>query len=783
MLLHYLKIAFRNILKDKVYSLINLIGLFAAIACCFLLIFWIKFELTFEDCHPKAGRIYKVLEVEKRTDGFVKKEYIPGIARELKQAFPEIETAIVISHYEFKPFFYEDKEAIMLDYTRTAPDYLDMFTYEYIEGNKENVLKNGGAIISEETAKRFFGTEPAIGKTVATGGEPFVETFNIQAVVRIPQNTHFKFGLLDITRPRNDGQHYILVKENTRFSEETQRRMADFLGTIRETENKLSFLPVKDIHLHSPQELANNSVWQTFGDLNQIYLYSIVALLVLSIAVINYINTSTARAINRMKEVGVRKVTGSTQRQLILRFLSEAFIISAAAIVFALIASKILFPEFSMLMGYQVSFHLDFNTILIALAVCLLITLFSGGYAAFYLSSFDPVTVLRGGNNTGSKDNLRKILIGFQFILSIGMFISTWIIYKQVHYIFTTDTGINRENIIMLDAGLWYSVDDFREVMTRENPNVLDATITTVAPYNVGFNYKGVSWEGHPDELKEVEFGHIFCNYRYANTFGLKMIEGEFIQPWGWWQFTDEKSYNIVINESFKKLMGVDNPIGITVKYGQGETGKIVGVVKDFNFKPLKEPITPLLISYNPEICMNVFVKTTGKDKKETLDYILKKYREMGPLTGGRPVIYRTAEEDYNNMYQSEVRTMKMLTIFSIISLCLSIMGIFGMVSFMIEKRTKEIAIRRINGAETKDVIALFIFDFLKIIGIACAIAIPVSFYILFRWIQTYAFRTSLSWWIFVLVPLCISLITALLIAVQVYLTTRQNPADVIKTE
>jgi len=485
-----------------------------------------------------------------------------------------------------------------------------------------------------------------------------------------------------------------------------------------------------------------------------------------------------------MKEVGVRKVTGSTQWQLIVRFLSDAFVISAASIILAMIASKFLFSEFSAIMGNQAPFSFDFSTIMIALVVCLVITILSGGYAAFYLSSFGPITVFRGGANPGSKDNLRKVLIGLQFFLSIGMLISTSVIYKQTRYMFAADIGIDSKNIIILDTSLWYQVDDFIQVIKRENPNIIDATIAWGAPYNVEYEHRGVSWEGSPDAAKGVEFGQISCDYHYANTFGLKMIAGEFIQPgWTLWLNGGEKSFNIVINQSFQKLMGVDNPIGITVNYGG--SGKIIGVVKDFNFKPLKEPITPLIISFDPEACIKVYIKTTGRNKKETLDYILKKYKEMSLFVTefGRPVIYHTVEDDFNAMYKTELRTIKMLTVFSIISLFLSVMGIFSMVSFMIEKRRKEIAIRRINGAETKDIIVLFLFNFLKIIGIACCIAIPVSFVILYKWIQAYAFRTSMSWWIFVGVPVVVSLITAALIAVQVFLTTRQNPADSIKLE
>jgi len=659
-----------------------------------------------------------------------------------------------------------------------------MFFYEYIEGNKENVLNNNGVIMSEETAEKFFGKESAIGKTVSFGSGNFLRC-NVQAVVRIPQNTHMKFGILDPKGRGDYGVHYILLKENTRFSEETQRRMTNFLSTTRETENKLSFQPLKDIHLHSPKELVINTEWQTFGDLKQIYLFSFIALLILTIAIINYVNTSTARAMSRMREVGIRKVTGSTRRQLILRFLSDAFIISAVSIVLALIASKFLFPEFSMMMGNQVVFFLDFNSILIALTVCLFITILSGGYAAFYLSSFDPVIVLRGGVNPVSKENFRKFLIGFQFFLSLGMLISTLFIYKQIHYMFTADTGVDRKNIIILDTGLWYQVEDFFQVIKRENTNIIDATIAWGAPYNAEYGYSGVSWEGSSDAVKEIEFAQVFCDYHYANTFGLQVIAGEFIQPgWGWWQYSDENSRNIVINQTFQKTMGVDNPVGITVNYAWGLSGKIIGVVKDFNFKPLKEPITPLIISFNPEACNKVYIKTTGNNKKETLDYILKKYREMGtPATNNRPIMYHTVEDDFNAMYNTEIRTTKILTVFSIISLCLSVMGIFGMVSFMIEKRTKEIAIRRINGAETKDIIILFILNFAKIIGVAYAIAVPASFIILFRWIQTYAFRTTLSWWIFIFVLLIVSLITAVLIAVQVFFTTRKNPAEVVKKE
>jgi putative ABC transport system permease protein len=435
-----------------------------------------------------------------------------------------------------------------------------------------------------------------------------------------------------------------------------------------------------------------------------------------------------------------------------------------------------------MLMGNQIAFRIDFNNILIALVVCLFITILSGGYTAFYLSSLEPVIILRGGFRPGSKDSLRKILIGFQFFLSIGVMIATLIIYRQINYMFTTDTGVDRKNILVINAGYWEHSDDFIKAIKSENPNIMDASFAFMTPYNATYNYTGVSWAGSPEEVKEIEIAKIFCDHHYASTFGLKMISGEFIQS-GLDRLNEESENadHIVINEAFQRMMGVDNPIGITL---YPENGKITGVVKDFNFKPLKEPITPLIFSYNPPAHTKLYIKITGNNKKETIDYIRDKYNEMGGyLQKARPFAYFTVEDDYKAMYKSELRTIKILSIFSILSLCLSVLGIIGMVLFLVETRTKEIAIRRINGAETKDIIYLFILNFVKIIGFSSVIAIPVCIFILQRWIQAYAYRTSMSWWIFILVPTTVTLITAVGISLQVFFTARQNPAEMVKRQ
>jgi putative ABC transport system permease protein len=779
MVKHYLKISVRNIVKDRGYSAVNIIGLSIAVACCFLLIFWVKFELSYENCYPNAGRIYRLMIEEAREDGVHYNSWIrPSITDKLKETFPQIEAATA-EHPEALPFVEvgkEDRDGIMATLVSAQEDYLRMFTLEYVEGSPQSVMQNKGCIMTEETARKFFGNRLTIGKKVVFGSG---HEYTIEAVVKMPVNTGIRFDILD-PNGRLYGNHYIMLKKGQRVTPEFERQLADFLSSQNDTKNKLRLQPIRDMHLHAPASIDPNVA----GRLNQIYLFSFAALLILIVAVINYVNTSIARALNRMKEVGVRKVAGAERKQLMARFLFESFILSFVAVLMALVLTQTFFAGFSELMGNRIAFGLDGMTVVIALTVCLTVTLLSGGYAAFYLSSLNPVFILQGASKTGSKEMLRKVLMGVQFFFSVAILICTLVIYRQINAIFNADTGVDRKNIIVLESSLWYQAEDFIQIIKKENAEILDATIASSPPYYTLWGYSGVSWEGSSDAVKEVEFTQIFCDHHYANTFGLQVISGEFIPPGlKWWQSSDEKSFNIVINESFQRLMGEGNPLGITVTYGWGMKGKIIGVVKDFNFKPLRTSITPLIISFNPESCTDVFIKTTGNNKQSTLDYILAKYKEMKPGYAKRPIMYHTVDDDYNKMYETELRTAKMLSFFSFISFFLSLMGVISMISLMIEKRTKEIAIRKINGASTMDIIRLFTRDIVAIAFAASVVAIPICFAVMYGWLQNYVYRTPLDGWMFVVIPLFVILVTASIITVQVRLTARKNPVESLRTE
>jgi putative ABC transport system permease protein len=774
MIKHYLTIAFRSMTKEKGYSAVNIIGLSIAAACCFLLIFWVKFELSYENGYPDADRIYQVVKVEERDDGAHRSTFIrPSIYKGLKEQFPQIEASTYL-HLETLPFVEEGKEeqeGILLTLGTSNEDFLQIFSYIYMEGSPQSVAKNRECIITKESAEKLFGNTSPVGKTILFANS----RYKIGAVIELPVNTDIRFDILDCFRQLY-GRHYLMLKKEAKLRPELRTQIGNFLSMEQDTKDKLELQAIRDMHLHSD--------WVDSNKLNQIYLFSFIALLILFIAIINYVNTSVARAINRVKEVGVRKITGSTRRQLITRFLFDSFILSFLAVLIALAGVKVLFPDFSEIMGLKIGLAIDFGIILIAIGFCLLTSILSGGYAAFYLSSFSPVDLFRGGSKTGSKERLRKILIGFQFFLCISMLICTVFIYRQINGILNVDTGVNRKNIIVLESSLWYDAENFIQEIKKGNPNVMEASIAMCAPFNAEWGYAGIYWEGSKEEIQKTAFAEICCDSHYAGVFGLQLIAGEFIPPGlSWWQDSKDDSYNIVINEAFQKLMNEENPLGITITYGWGRTGKIIGVVKDFHFKPLKEKITPLIISYNPEASMSVYVKTTGRNQKETLAYILNQYKKMKPDYTRRPVMYHTAEEEYNKMYASEWRIARLSFIFSILSFVLSLMGVVSMVSFMAEKRTKEIAIRKINGATVFDVIRLFISEIIKTGIVASIPAIVVSYWVINRWLSDYIYRISLSGWIFILVPLFVFAIVGMVISLQIHRTARKNPLDSLRSE
>lgn len=788
--LHYVTISFRGIFNDKTYTAINVLGLSVSISCCFLLIFWIRFQLSFESCFPKADRIYKVLQVENAADGSHYTDWIrPPVFGQLKNKIPEVQAATFI-YREALPLSFNGSEGILSDCVSSTTDFLKMFSFVYLEGSPETVIRSHGCIVTEEFARKFFENSSAVGK-VLSFGQKYASLYKIAAVVKIPDNTQIRFDLLNpFGRSFAGGVHYIMIQKNALFDEQRQHQFSSLLKEIQGADKQLVFQRLKDIHLKSPKEIVSANSADVYGNMDEIYIFSAAVLLILIVAIINYINTSVAKALSRMKEVGVRKITGSSRQQLILRFLTEAFILSGISVVISILFTKWFFPYFSEIMGDPVPFNFDGMTVLIAVGVGFLISLLSGGYAAFYLSSFDPVSVFRGSREGGlSKDRFRRLLIMSQFFLSISILICTAIVYKQIHTIYTQNTGVNRNNILVLETGLWYQSEDFIQRIKRENPDIIDASMASDAPYNINWRASGVSWSGAPEAASKVLIGYVYCDSHYDDVFRLKVTAGKFIDAFKWFgNDRDEDAFDIVINEAFKKMMSIENPLGVTITYGSEEAylhGKIIGIVKDFNFRPLREPVYPLILCFNMEAEGKLYIKTTGRNKQQTLNYILNKYKELSYQYNDnkRPPMYYYAEEEYQKMYRRELRSAHAMVTFSVISLILSLLGIASMVSFMVEKRIKEIAIRKISGADTTDIAVLFLKDFILLGAVASVFAIPVCYLIMNNWIQNYIYRTTLDWWIFITVPAVILFIASMVVVCQIFISSNKNAVESLRSE
>jgi len=777
MYLHYLTIAWRNLFREKSYSVINIICLSLAVASCFLLVFWIKYELSYENCYPDNERIYRVLQLTQRSDGVTRSNKIrPGISNELKQWFPQIESSDMLQfgslpYYEYAA---ETKDPFILrECISNNIEILDIFPFKFLEGTLENVIKERTFIITKEAAQRIWGNVSPVGKSIYFGSTN-ISLFTIGAVIELPVNTDLKFDILRLSRldRPEGGNHFIKFKKDVKLTPELKTEITNFLTTIQGKDEKLELEPLRDMHL---------SEWEHPGRQSQLWLFGVIAFMALILAVINYVNTSIARAMNHLKEVGVRKITGSTRSQLIIRFLSDTLLLSLIAVVLALIITKILFPHFSTIMGLKTDLHYDFVSMLIAVMFIFFVSVLAGGYSAFYLSSFGPALLFRGGTLTGSRHRLRQALIGLQFFLCFGTLICTALVYKQLNHILNADTGVERNNIISIQTGLWYGTEDFIKRMKAENPNILEISLAGSTPFNVQAGYQGVSWEGGSDNLKYTKCAEISCDSHYADLWGLELIDGRFILPGlKWWQYKNEESLAIVVNETFTKMMGEPNPVGLTVAYDENRRGKIVGVVKDFNFKPLKEKIEPLLLCFNPEATRTLFVKTTGIDNERTLAFLFDEYRKAH---NNMPLVYRTAEDEYDEMYSAELRVSKLTFYFSVMALLLSLLGVVSMISFMVEKRTKEIAIRKINGAKIIHIIGLFVKD-VAVAGIAVFIpACIVAFYIMRSWIDNYVYRTTLDFRIFAAIPTATLLLTLLVVSVQVFFTARKNPLNSLRNE
>ncbi|HTL09008.1 MAG TPA: ABC transporter permease [Chitinophagaceae bacterium] len=795
MLRNLLLVALRNFIRDKGYSLLNLLGLTIGITFSLFLIFYIKDELSYDRYHKKADRIYRINSYIKEKDKEVMNWAITPfpLAPALKKDYPEVEEAVrfvgngrtMYKNGELR--FYEDKVYY------ADSNLFKVFTYPFIEGDMNTALMAPNSmVLTQSVAEKYFGKNKSyVGKTLLNDKG---DIYKITGVVKdVPSNSHIIFRVL-LSRSSlppdfanswgNFGFYtYVLLRPNTNaaaFEKKMLPVYEKYLAPIfaqYSIKIKMGAQRITDIHLRS--DMTNEP--EELGSISYIYIFGAVALFMLLIACINYMNLTTARSARRAKEIGIRKVTGSTKTQLIAQFLVESTLTAFFALLLSIGFIALFLPMFNSISGKSISFSslMEPGTFLILLAIVLFVGLLGGSYPAFYLAQFNPVSILKGSlSKSSSNVALRRVLVVVQFSISMIMLICTWVVYGQLKYLRSKDLGFDKSQVASLTVN---ANNDVRGKILalqnelRKNPHIASVSTAQSTPggQNVNFNLFSVeSASGFVE--KGVDCYAVDENY--FKTLGMKITAGRNFSGPG------DTLHSIIVNENMVKYFGWQNPLGKRVKY-PGDTSKfyleVVGVVKDFNQKSLYNPIAPLLLFYRPN-CYNLQVKLDGKDIPGTLSNIEKTWKTF---FADLPFQYTFLDQDFDSQYAADQKRGKIFTAFSILTILITCLGLLGLIAFTTQQRQKEISIRKIMGAGLAEIVPLITKSFVWLVGISCLIAFPVAYLFMDKWLKIFPYNTGLRVAPFLLSALTVLFITLLTVIFHTVKAAMANPAKNLRTE
>jgi putative ABC transport system permease protein len=724
------------------------------------------------------------------------------MSRALIDEYPEVIQAVRLfkSHREVL-VRYQDGVFNEERFFYTDPIFFDVFTMALVQGDSKTALSQPNSlVISQSTAKRYFGEEDPIGKTISVDDKM---DFKITAVAEnVPANSHFHFDFLASFATLDLSQDpswfnsclytYIVLPKDypfrqleAKFSElvrksvgpQIQAGMGISIDNFFKLGNKFGFFlqPLQAIHLHSNLDFE----LEPTSDVRYVYIFSAIAVFILLVACINFMNLSTARSSTRAKEVGVRKVLGSRRSQLIRQFLTESILLSSAALLFALALVELILPVFNSLIGKKLTIGFSHFLFLPGIiGVILVVGIVAGSYPSFFLSAFQPATVMRGQPGAGLKSGrLRSVLVVSQFSISVILLIGTFIIASQLEYIRNKKLGFDKEHIVVIErAG---AVEKSRQAFKNDllkNHQVLNVTVSNYLPGR-GFNMIGFKAEGAAtDEMEIVNLWQ--GDHDFASTLRLEMAAGRFFSA------EDSADSSIVINESAAELFGFEEPVGkhlMTTVKGQVEAYEVIGVVKDFHYESLHQKIRPMAIVLLSEGAGSyVSVRIGAENISRTLAFLKKTWQSFAP---GQPFEYSFLDDDFDRLYRAEQRAGQLFTAFSVLAGFIACLGLFGLASFTAEQRTKEIGVRKILGASLSGIIALLSKDFLKWVLIANIIAWPVSYYAMNRWLQNFAYRISIGPWAFLSAALIALGIAILTVSFQSVRAALANPVDSLRYE
>ena len=797
MLLNYIKIAFRNFLNQRLFSSLNIFGLAIGMAAVWLMVLYVADELSYDRFHEKSDRIFRVVhEAKWSTGGFKLAPTSAPYAQALQNDYPEIEKTVRINAEGGGTIQFGEKAIETNNVFFADASIFGVFSYPMLYGDSTTALQGSQKIVLTKTlAEKLFGkASDALGKTIFFSNN-YPNT--VSGVIEdVPENSHLHFQALR-SLPENytsgwqesDVYTYILLKKGADASK-LEQKLAGFFPKYLKKEignvaYKLMLQPLTSIHLNSnlDYELSAN------GNMKTIYIFSVVAALILIIACINYINLYTARSMKRVREVGVRKAVGSRRGQLVSQFLTESFLMTILAGSTGMLLVKLTLPFFNELAdkSLTISYHDQWSTALTAIAAMAIIGLVSGIYPAFILSGFRPVNALKGqiGNQIGGQQ-FRRSLVVFQFAVTVVMIACSGIVYRQLYYVNHKDLGFNKDQVLTFHIDKEEARRQIQAIKEKLNQSPLIESVAA-ASNPLGNNSLGAGGLFIETETGEMPSStqiikKFAADGDYVKTLEIKLLQGR--------SFHDDSPADqtgaLLVNEAFVKKQGWNDPIGKRIKYfidGNGGTkeAKVIGVVADFHTYSLQHKIEPLVIQLPaPSDKDNVYVRIQRGKTKEALAYISSAYKPFDPEA---KLDFHFIDENFSKQYQAEQKQGNVLLAFAILAVIIACMGLFGLTAFAAEARTKEIGVRKVSGASVQNVVLLLSRDFLKLVSIAIVISVPVAIYAMQEWLKNFEYRTDLSWWIFALAGTSALVIALLTVSFQAIKAALVNPVESLRGE
>jgi len=782
---HYLLLIYRNIVRNKSYFFINLTGLTAGLVCTMLIYLWVRDEMRMDKFHEKDSRLFQVMEFQNYADEIMTTTSTPGLLAEtLKEEIPDVEYAATTTWVNPYTLSIKDHNVKAKGY-HVGPDYFNIFSYVLLEGHPDKVLQDKlSIVISRDLARRLFGSEDnAVGKAVEFQHE---KSFLVSGVFEdTPTNSSYQFDFVlnfeslkeEEEWLRNWGSNgpstYVILREGS-DAVAVSEKIKDVVKARNEQSNVTLFLkPFSERYLFGRYENGK----QAGGRIEYVQLFSIIAIFILIIACINFMNLSTARASRKAKEVGIKKSLGAQRQSLVIQFLSESLVTAFLALILGFSIVWLFLPQFNIITGKRITISgNDVELLAWFSGITIFTGIIAGSYPALYLSGFKPAAVLKG-EVRGSLGELwaRKGLVVFQFFLSVILIVSVLVIYKQIDFVQSRNLGYNKEHLIQIpvEGKVKENVNTFLQEV-KKIPGVVSASSSGHSMLGRNNNTSGLEWEGkNPEDI--ILFENMSVNYGLIETMGIELTEGR--------TFSEEHSTDtskIIFNEAAIRIMNMKDPIGKTVKLWEEYNFEIIGVVKDFHFQSMHDVVNPLFFTLSPDNTWNVALRMEAGREKETLVALNDFYASYNP---GFSFEYKFQDQEYAKMYAAEQTVATLSAYFASMAVLISCLGLFGLATFTAERRLKEIGIRKALGSSSTSIVMLLSGDFTKMVLLSVFIGIPVSYWLLSKWLERFAFHIELSSWYFIAAGIIALVIAWVTVAWQAIKAASVNPVKCLRTE